>query len=416
MLATNSEIAVGHLLAELGIAEHVADFFDHVIGNIAIHRNGLEPEGLNVQHVDRIAIDHDWLAEIDRFEERVAEAFVDAGVGNEVGLRIHVPERVDLLALSVKAARLAEAIGDEADVHAFGLGKLAQPIVVRETLVARAVGDDQLGARLFQASHQLDGVFDALARDDACRLENKDVVGFQADLLAQVAGVFVHGRRLGFEIKHVGDQRGGDAFTLGEFASRGSVDDHVFDARDAWGKGGVEDVLHRIDHEALAFPVEVVMVRDGVDAGLGDELGEGHTERQVHGDRQHILRHEQIDGELLHKPGQAGFDASPQLVELIARFWSAGMDPEAFLVEGHDLGMGKMSLGQQDGGADLGVELPRAEKGAVAEIAADARPLDGFKRDAIRATQPRGNESNIHQGGYSCAIALFESRSRIGEM
>jgi hypothetical protein len=78
--------------------------------------------------------------------------------------------------------------------------------------------------------------------------------------------------------------------------------------------------------------------------------------------------------------------------------------------------MGKMSLGQQDGGADLGVELPRAEKGAVAEIAADARPLDGFKRDAIRATQPRGNESNIHQGGYSCAIALFESRSRIGEM
>src|ERR1017187_8202235 len=317
MLPGNDEITVGHLLAEFRIGEHVADFLDNVIGDVAIHGDRLEPERFDVQHVYGGAVDHDWLAKVHRLEDGVAEAFVDTGVGNEIGVGIDVPERVELPALFVELAGLAEAVGDEANVHAFGLGELAQPIVIREPLVARAVGDDQLGARFLQAAHQLDGVLDALARDEACRLENEDVVGFQPDLLAQVPGVFVHGRRLGVEIKHVGDERGGDAFALGELASRGGVDDHVFDARQARGKGGVEDVLYRVDHKALAFPVEIMVVRDGVDAGLGNELGQGHTQWQVHRNGEDVLRYEQIDGKLLYERGEAGLKPSPQLVELV---------------------------------------------------------------------------------------------------
>jgi len=157
------------------------------------------------------------------------------------------------------------------------------------------------------------------------------------------------------------------------------------------------------------------MVSDSVDARFGDEFGECHAERQVHGNRENILRHEQVDGELLHKAGEAGLEPPPQLMELLGCFRRAGVNPEAFLVEGHNFGMREMRLGQQDAGADLGIELPRAEKSAVAEIAADAGPLDGFKRHTIGAGQPRGDEPDIHRHRYSCAIAVFESRSRIGE-
>ena len=40
----NGEIAVSHVLAQFGIVEHVADLLDHVVGDVTIHGDRLEPD------------------------------------------------------------------------------------------------------------------------------------------------------------------------------------------------------------------------------------------------------------------------------------------------------------------------------------------------------------------------------------
>src|SRR5579862_162364 len=73
--------------------------------------------------------------------------------------------------------------------------------------------------------------------------------------------------------------------------------------------------------------------------------------------------------------------------------------------------MREVRFGQDNAGVNLGVKLAGAKKRLMAEVAADARPFDGFERNAVGARQARGNEADIHCRHYSCPVAVFESRS-----
>src|SRR5271166_3623037 len=51
MLFGDGVVAVGHLLPEVGVIEDMADFLDHVVGDVSIHGDRLEPEWLDIEHV-----------------------------------------------------------------------------------------------------------------------------------------------------------------------------------------------------------------------------------------------------------------------------------------------------------------------------------------------------------------------------
>ena len=123
-----------------------------------------------------------------RFQKGVAEALVMARIRHQVGMRVNIRQRVDLLALRVQAARLAHAIGDEAHVDPRVGDAIVQHAQISASLVPSRMRDHEFGARIPEAADQLDGVFDPLALHDARGLEDEPVVFAQADVPAEVHG------------------------------------------------------------------------------------------------------------------------------------------------------------------------------------------------------------------------------------
>jgi hypothetical protein len=63
-----------HFLPQPGVFEHRPRLFHRLIGHITVDFNGFESLGLDVDGVDRIAVDQDRFLEINRFQKGVAES------------------------------------------------------------------------------------------------------------------------------------------------------------------------------------------------------------------------------------------------------------------------------------------------------------------------------------------------------
>ena len=245
------------------------------------HLDGLKSQRRDVARVNGVGVHDDRFTEVDRFQKRVAEPFVIAGVSHQVGVRIDVEERIDLLAVGVHPALLPDAVGDESHVDLRIGDAFREQVHVIVALIARGMGDHQFGARFLESPHQFDGVLDAFARDDTGRLQNKDVVVAQPDFAAEIGVVIVDARRGHLKVVNVGNDCGREAEAAGEFLLAHRIDDDMLDARQGGGKGGLEIVVDGAAGEPFAFPGKIVMVRDGGQAGLSDDLGHRQP-RNVH--------------------------------------------------------------------------------------------------------------------------------------
>jgi hypothetical protein len=195
--AGNPEVVVHHGTPVLGVLQQAAHLVQHLAGEEAVHDWAAETLGLDVAPEDGVAVHQHGPAVVDGLEEGVAEALVEAGVGDEVGLLVEVGQGVDLAALRVDGADLAHARGGEAQVHAALSGVAGEHVAVLEALVARLVADHQLVARVAEAAHQLDGVLDALARARRGWAGGSPCRRGPAQLAAQVGGIGVGRRRAG---------------------------------------------------------------------------------------------------------------------------------------------------------------------------------------------------------------------------
>ena len=65
------------------------------------------------------------------------------------------------------------------------------------------------------------------------------------------------------------------------------------------GRGQI--ILYRIIYKALAFPVKIVMMRDGRVTRFGDELGDGQPKRQVDGNSDGVLDDKRFEMVLARK-------------------------------------------------------------------------------------------------------------------
>ena len=110
------------------------------------------------------------------------------------------------------------------------------------------MGDDQadlaFGFRFLHQADEVDGVLDALAVDDAGRLQDEHLVLRDPDLGAQVGAVGTLDGRV-FELEDVGDEGAVEAAAAREVAAAGAVDDDVgILAADDGGEGHLEVLWH----------------------------------------------------------------------------------------------------------------------------------------------------------------------------
>ena len=89
---------------------------------------------------------------------------------------IHVGQGVNLPSLGVPAARFANAVKYEPHVYAGVSDSVVEHGHVGIAFVTGGMGNDELGARVFKAAHQLDGVLDAFALHHARRLKDEPIV------------------------------------------------------------------------------------------------------------------------------------------------------------------------------------------------------------------------------------------------
>ncbi len=72
------------------------------------------------------------------------------------------------------------------------------------------------------------------------------------------------------------------------------IDNHMPNRGQVGWEGGRQIIAHAIDLKSLALPVKIMMVRDGRETGLGDEFGDGQTQGQIKGNRQCVLRDDDL--------------------------------------------------------------------------------------------------------------------------
>jgi hypothetical protein len=174
------------------------------LADVVVELDHAEPVRGDVDLVDRVAVDHERSAIVDRLEEGVAESLDARAVGDEIGVRIDVRERVDGPAIGRAAARVVDDLRFEPHRHVQQVRELHHPLDIVVTLFAARVRHDQL-RRDSQTPGQLDGVLDALALDDPGRLEDEHLAVRQAEVAPGVSRVVVGRRGLDVVVHDVGD-------------------------------------------------------------------------------------------------------------------------------------------------------------------------------------------------------------------
>jgi hypothetical protein len=75
-----------------------------LIGNCAIYLYEFEPQWVDIRRIDDVVIHQHGAFEIDGFEQRIAETFVQAGIHHEVGVQVGIPQNVTFFAINDFAA------------------------------------------------------------------------------------------------------------------------------------------------------------------------------------------------------------------------------------------------------------------------------------------------------------------------
>src|SRR6185436_2201561 len=149
--------------------------------------------------------------------------------------------------------------------------------------------DDEFGGQV-EAAHQFDGVFDAFALNDPRGLQEKVFTRLNAKVSAHSFGVGIRGGRRGVEIHYVGYHTRSHPITIRDLLGLDRVDDHMAYRRQGGRECRGKIIAHAVDLKTLALPMKVMMMRDGGEARLSDELRDGKSQRQVERDSHRIDR------------------------------------------------------------------------------------------------------------------------------
>jgi len=86
MLHARLVVCLRPLLAQFYVQKNLSRLRNDVFGDQLGHFDGLEAGGINVVRINGVGVHHDGLAKIYGFKKPVAEAFVVAGVADQIGV------------------------------------------------------------------------------------------------------------------------------------------------------------------------------------------------------------------------------------------------------------------------------------------------------------------------------------------
>ncbi len=105
------------------------------------------------------------------------------------------------------------------------------------------------------------------------------------------------------------------------------------------GKARVQIIGHAVHQKAFAFPVKIVMVRDGGQAGLDDEFGQRQPQRNVHRNRQRVFDDQQLHLKIAHEGVELLFEMFAQFVNALRDEARPDAARDGLRVDGVDFGI-----------------------------------------------------------------------------
>ena len=186
-----------HRLAPFRGFEDFGNLLHRIFGQKAIHHNEIKPFGFDITYKCVIAINEQWFLKIDRLEKSITKSLTKAWIRNEIGIGVHIPQRVGFLAGSGIFPRAGNLGGYQKQIYAVFAGIGFKPFYVFITFVTSLMRYHQFVARIAQFLNQFNGLFNAFTSDNACRLQNHDVIGLQPNgFLKSVRGKRFHTGRI----------------------------------------------------------------------------------------------------------------------------------------------------------------------------------------------------------------------------
>src|SRR6056297_3207678 len=136
---SNFEVLLHHCSPTLGILQHLAYLAYGRFGEKPVDRNDVESLRFYIDNVDRITVYKYRFLEIYGFEEGIAEALIQTGVGDEVHVWIDVPECVEFLSLFVVLAGFVDPVKKKVHRDVLLPGGFHDPLEIIGPLVADRV-------------------------------------------------------------------------------------------------------------------------------------------------------------------------------------------------------------------------------------------------------------------------------------
>ena len=162
----------------------------------------------------------------------------------------------------------------------------------------------------------------------------------------------------------------------------------MLDVRQVGRKRGTQIVVHRARRETVAFPSKIVVMGDGWQPRLRDDLGHRQAERNVHRNRQNVLRHEHFNLEFLNEAIQLVLELVLDHLNLAGHRARADRLAEEMPLQFHDLGVAEEGERRVKAYFRRRVEQPRHPITRVSLFGQNLGPLPGFQRHPVGPVEP----------------------------
>lgn len=110
-------VVYDHLLHHSLFLQQSAHLVQGAISDKAVEFNHTKAFRFDFGIIDRLGVDDNETAEVNRFQESVAESFDIGWISDQVGMGVNIPERIDPATVLVRAALLTNNIKDKIDLH-----------------------------------------------------------------------------------------------------------------------------------------------------------------------------------------------------------------------------------------------------------------------------------------------------------
>src|SRR5262245_35044052 len=157
---------------------------------------------------------------------------------------------------------------------------------------------------------------------------------------------------------------------------------------------------YRVERETVAFPREIVVMRNRGQPRFGNHLRHGQTQGNMHRDGEDVLRDKHLGAELIDETIEFILQQFLDRMKLVRDGAAPDRDSKYLLVEHVDFWMTKVSHRRGVSQVRGGIGQPRHPKALVLLLGKDLAPFLGLECHTVRPVESCGNKADAP--GRSC--------------